>query len=105
MPPPKKSAKKQDSSLEISVEYQQFVLDLKARVASARLSAARRINHDLIILYWDIGCGIVEKQQALGWGIGRGNGCGRFTACFPIHERILRAQRVGYETFLPRLQR
>lgn len=26
------------------------------------------MNRDLILLYWDIGRGIVEKQQVLGWG-------------------------------------
>jgi len=26
------------------------------------------VNHDLILLYWDIGHGIVERQRALGWG-------------------------------------
>ena len=26
------------------------------------------MNRDLILLYWDIGRGIVEKQQTLGWG-------------------------------------
>ncbi|MFH0988461.1 MAG: DUF1016 N-terminal domain-containing protein [bacterium] len=35
---------------------------------SARLSAARAVNRDVILLYWDIGRGIVEKQQTLGWG-------------------------------------
>lgn len=58
-------------SQEISIaspEYRQFIEQLKARVSSARLSAARAVNCDLILLYWDIGRGIVEKQQALGWG-------------------------------------
>jgi predicted nuclease of restriction endonuclease-like (RecB) superfamily len=41
---------------------------LKARVANARISAARKVNHELIMLYWDIGRGIVDKQQVLGWG-------------------------------------
>jgi len=26
------------------------------------------VNRNLILLYWDIGRGIVEKQQVLGWG-------------------------------------
>lgn len=42
--------------------------DLKSRIASARLSAARHVNRELVTLYWDIGRGIVEKQKALGWG-------------------------------------
>lgn len=49
-------------------EYRQFIEELKGRVLAARVSAARAVNRDLILLYWDIGCGIVEKQQTLGWG-------------------------------------
>jgi predicted nuclease of restriction endonuclease-like (RecB) superfamily len=52
----------------ITPEYRQFIEDLKARVTAARISAARAVNRDLILLYWDIGRAIVEKQQVLGWG-------------------------------------
>lgn len=58
-------------SQEVSIalpEYRQFIEDLKTRVFSARISAARAVNRDVILLYWDIGRGIVEKQQTLGWG-------------------------------------
>ncbi|MEI7636208.1 MAG: PDDEXK nuclease domain-containing protein [Syntrophus sp. (in: bacteria)] len=58
-------------SQEVSIaapEYRQFIEDLKTRVVSARISAARAVNRELILLYWDIGRGIVEKQQVLGWG-------------------------------------
>ena len=51
-----------------SPEYRQFIEDMKAWVISARISAARSVNRDLILLYWDIGRGIVEKQKTLGWG-------------------------------------
>ncbi len=50
------------------MDYRQFVTDLKSRIANARLSAARHVNRELVTLYWDIGRGIVGKQQALGWG-------------------------------------
>ena len=40
---------------------------LKTRVISALICAARAVNRDLILLYWDIGHGIVEKQKTLGW--------------------------------------
>ena len=60
--------KSRDSNLTLSTDYRQFVTDLKSRIASARLSAARRVNSELVTLYWDIGRGIVEKQKALGWG-------------------------------------
>jgi predicted nuclease of restriction endonuclease-like (RecB) superfamily len=49
-------------------EYRKFIEELKARVTAARISAARTVNRDMILLYWDIGRGIVEKQQVLGWG-------------------------------------
>jgi predicted nuclease of restriction endonuclease-like (RecB) superfamily len=60
--------KSRDTTLALSTDYRQFVIDLKSRIGNARLSAARRVNHELVTLYWDIGRGIVEKQQALGWG-------------------------------------
>ena len=60
-------SKTKDLSL-ASPEYRQFIKELKGRVLAARVSAARAVNRDLILLYWDIGCGIVEKQQTLGWG-------------------------------------
>jgi len=49
-------------------DYRRFIEDLKARVSAARVSAARHVNRDLIMLYWDIGRAIVEKQRQLGWG-------------------------------------
>jgi predicted nuclease of restriction endonuclease-like (RecB) superfamily len=57
-----------DTKLTLSADYRQFVEELKARVTAARISAARAVNNDAILLYWDIGRGIVERQQLLGWG-------------------------------------
>jgi len=51
-----------------SPEYRQFISELEARVLSARISVGRAANRDIILLYWDIGRGIVEKQERLGWG-------------------------------------
>lgn len=48
--------------------YPEFVAELKARILSARISVSRAVNRDLILLYWDIGRGIIQKQQTLGWG-------------------------------------
>ncbi|MBM2806282.1 MAG: hypothetical protein HW419_4175 [Deltaproteobacteria bacterium] len=56
------------AKLPLSRDYVEFITELKQRIASARLSAARAVNRDLILLYWDIGKGIVEKQEQLGWG-------------------------------------
>ena len=65
---PKDASDAKPTTLAISADYQRFVEELKSRVATARLTAARRINQEMILLYWDIGRGIVEKQKALGWG-------------------------------------
>lgn len=51
-----------------SPDYSSWLVSIKARIQSARISAARAANRELILLYWDLGRGIVEKQQALGWG-------------------------------------
>ena len=49
-------------------DYPAFLAALKDRVLHARTSAVRSINRELVLLYWDIGRGIVEKQQTAGWG-------------------------------------
>jgi hypothetical protein len=56
------------TKLPVSREYVEFVTELKSRIQSARISAARAVNRDLILLYWDIGRGILERQAHLGWG-------------------------------------
>ena len=56
------------TKLPMSREYVEFVTELKSRIQSARISATRAVNRDLILLYWDIGKGIVERQAAMGWG-------------------------------------
>ena len=51
-----------------SPDYTAWLGEVKLRIQSARTSAARSVNRELILLYWDIGRGIVEKQEELGWG-------------------------------------
>lgn len=48
--------------------YRLFVAELWERVLAARASAARAVNRDLVLLYWDLGRAIVEQQAAQGWG-------------------------------------
>jgi predicted nuclease of restriction endonuclease-like (RecB) superfamily len=60
--------KSRDTTLALTTDYKRFVTDLKSRIASARLAAARQVNRELVTLYWDIGRGIVEKQKELNWG-------------------------------------
>jgi len=51
-------------------DYPALFSALKERILLAHVSAARAVNHELVLLYWDIGQGIVEKQQTAGWGDG-----------------------------------
>ncbi len=59
---------KNDPAVAATPDYRRFIEDLKARVATARVSAARHVNRDLVLLYWDIGQAIVEKQKTHNWG-------------------------------------
>ncbi len=59
---------KNDPAVLATPDYRRFIEDLKARVTAARISAARHVNRDMILLYWDIGKAIVEKQKTLDWG-------------------------------------
>ena len=52
----------------ITPDYTTFFTEVKGRIQSARLSAGRAVNRELVLLYWDIGRGIVEKRQIEGWG-------------------------------------
>ena len=49
-------------------DYREFLAGVKNRVLDARIQAGRAINRELVLLYWDIGHGIVEKQRESGWG-------------------------------------
>jgi len=49
-------------------DYAAWLNDLKARVASARQRAALAVSRELVLLYWQIGRDIAQRQQAQGWG-------------------------------------
>lgn len=48
--------------------YADLLADLKVRIRSAQVKAAVAVNRELIGLYWQIGRGIVERQEREGWG-------------------------------------
>lgn len=52
----------------IAPDYTSFLTEVKGRIQTARLQAGRAVNRELVMLYWDIGRGIEEKQQTAGWG-------------------------------------
>ena len=51
-------------------DYLPFLEEIKGKIKSARIQAYRKANKELILLYWEIGERIVEKQEQLGWGKG-----------------------------------
>ena len=52
----------------IPSDYQTFLHTIKSRIQQAQLQAVLAVNRELIFLYWQIGRGILERQQQQGWG-------------------------------------
>ena len=52
----------------IPSDYQAFLQSIKTRVQQAQLKALVAVNRELILLYWQIGRGILERQEQQGWG-------------------------------------
>ena len=48
--------------------YADWLAELKARIHTARQRAALSVNRELVLLYWQIGRGILARQAAQGWG-------------------------------------
>ncbi len=49
-------------------DYAAFLSDLKTRIREARTKAALAVNRELILLYWQIGRDILERQRTAAWG-------------------------------------
>jgi predicted nuclease of restriction endonuclease-like (RecB) superfamily len=52
----------------LSNDYAAFLNDLKTRIRAARTKAALAVNRELILLYWQIGRGVLERQRTAAWG-------------------------------------
>jgi predicted nuclease of restriction endonuclease-like (RecB) superfamily len=48
--------------------YKEFLIALKERIYHAQIKAAISVNRELILLYWQIGLEIQQRQQQQGWG-------------------------------------
>ena len=55
-------------STALPAEYALWLAELKHRIQSAQQRAALAVNQELVLLYWQIGGDILERQQAKGWG-------------------------------------
>ena len=48
--------------------YIKWLADIKAKVRNAQIKAAVKVNTELLLLYWNIGADIVQKQKHAKWG-------------------------------------
>lgn len=55
-------------SINLSKDYENFLQSLKSRIATAQVKAALAVNSELVLLYWQIGRDILERQKTQGWG-------------------------------------
>jgi predicted nuclease of restriction endonuclease-like (RecB) superfamily len=51
-----------------TVDYHQFLAQLKGRIRQRQYLALRAVNLELVGPYWEIGQAMHEKQEAQGWG-------------------------------------
>jgi predicted nuclease of restriction endonuclease-like (RecB) superfamily len=54
--------------LELPKGYTAFLKKLRERVAQDRIKAVLSANSAMVLLYWDIGFSILERQRGEGWG-------------------------------------
>ena len=48
--------------------YAVWLDELKARIHAAQQQATLAVNRELVLLYWQIGCDILDRQDRDGWG-------------------------------------
>ena len=52
----------------LPAEYPAWVSEIKARIHAAQQRAALVVNRELVLLYWQIGRDILDRQNREGWG-------------------------------------
>jgi predicted nuclease of restriction endonuclease-like (RecB) superfamily len=58
----------QVSKTDLPDGYANLLTSLKKRIQQERLKAVLSANKALVMMYWDIGASILERQQTEGWG-------------------------------------
>ncbi|MCI2430286.1 PDDEXK nuclease domain-containing protein [Candidatus Acetothermia bacterium] len=56
------------SARELPADYVSLLTELKRRIREGRLRVVMSANAAMVLLYWDIGRAILERQQKEGWG-------------------------------------
>ncbi len=57
-----------DKSYILPQDYQQWCNEIVSLIEQAKLQAVLNVNKELLALYWQIGKGILQKQEKFGWG-------------------------------------
>ena len=52
----------------LPTDYANWLTSLKQRILVTQQRAVLAVNRELVLLYWQIGRDILERQQAQGWG-------------------------------------
>ena len=55
-------------SLSLPDNYDEFLNSLKERIRQSQVRAALAVNQELVLLYWQIGQDILQRQSQEGWG-------------------------------------
>lgn len=63
-----KEINEQEDLLRLDKNYNKFLTEMKERLKKAQIRAALASNHELILFYWQVGKGLVEKQHSFKWG-------------------------------------
>jgi predicted nuclease of restriction endonuclease-like (RecB) superfamily len=50
--------------------YAEWIADVKLRIRAAQQRAALAVNKEMLLLYWQIGRDILDRQAEAGWGTG-----------------------------------
>jgi predicted nuclease of restriction endonuclease-like (RecB) superfamily len=50
--------------------YAEWIADVKLRIRGAQQRAALAVNKDMLLLYWQLGRDILDRQSNAGWGTG-----------------------------------
>ena len=59
---------KKKTPIKLPSDYADSVLAIKDRIRSAQYEALKAVNKELILLYWDIGKMVEERQKENSWG-------------------------------------
>jgi len=59
-----------DEKMELAAmhDYQEWISNIKKKIRRSQIKASIQVNQESLLVYWDWGKGIVEKQKLAKWG-------------------------------------